>query len=180
VKDRQLIEDMHRRLLGPDGKVDTSKGFPGVGPLADARNTIAPAFADSNLAQKAASFIPTTAIPMAILRGTAGLSSEERVSRQDWENAKLAYRNLRTGSGGSAKELQEIGQAFEGTASPQEQANTITKLRDYYIRQESTAKAGYDPEAVRTFENRMAGGANAPMPQSVQLKSFADKLGVKR
>jgi len=170
VKDRQLVEDIKRRLQGADGQTDPSKGLPGVGPTADARNAIAPSFADSNTAQKVATFLPTTALPMAILRGTVGLNSDEKVSRQDWENAKLAYRNLRTGSGGSSKELEEIGRAFEGSATAQEQANTITKLSDYYARQEATAKAGYDPRAVSIFEQRLKSGANAPMPSSVKVK----------
>jgi hypothetical protein len=180
MKNKTLVDDMYRRIADQGGAIDSTKGMPGTGPLADAREAIAPSWGAASTLQKVATVHPGTAIPYGIVRAVAGLNPEERVSRQDWEMAQLAYQTFVTGSGGSDEQMAKINAAFRGANTAAEQANAIRIMKGAYDDYESKTRAGYSSDVRSTYDARLKGGANSPMPQSVQLKSFADKLGVKR
>lgn len=161
IQNSVAVEGAMRRLIDPKtGKIDPHKGLPGVGPGADFREKLAPRPSGIN-----------TISPFAwATHKTIGLDSDERVSRQDWNQLKLGYRHLITGSGGGEKELADIGSAFEGATSPEEQANAVEKLYATVNRLKETKRAGYDPAVVEEFDQKMKASPGATMPASVQVK----------
>ncbi len=161
IQARVGVEGAMRRLIDPKtGKVDPKKGLPGVGHMADAREALTGRPTGLN-----------SISPLAwAAHEVAGPSAEDRVSRQDWNQLKLGYRHLITGSGGSEKEMADISSAFEGANTPQEQANAVQKLYDTVNRLEQTKKAGYDTAVVDEFEAKMKGTGGAGMPASVRVK----------
>lgn len=163
--DRELVDSLYRRTLGPDGKVDPTKGLPGVGPTADLRERMAAPLSQHSAAQLALRG------PVAALAASkaVGLDDSERVSRQDWENAKLAYRHLRTGAGGNVKELEGIEKAFQGAQTPAEQVNAIRQLKAAFDQQEARQMAGASPRAQAIFKARVE-GISPTMPTTVKTK----------
>lgn len=160
VQGRVSVEASYNRLKNEKGEIDPNKGLPGVGAKADLQETL---FAKPKGIQ--------AINPAAhVLNKAFGLSKDERVSRQDWNQLKLGYRHMVTGAGGGQKELADIEQTFQGANTPQEQANAVKKLYDTVNRLEETKRAGFDPAVVRKFDEKVKGSSGAPMPQTVVVK----------
>lgn len=152
---REAVENAKRRLT--NAKPD--EGLPGVGVGADLREKLAARPKGLNALN-----------PVAWgLNAAAGLSDQEKVSRGDWEKIKLAYQSQITGSGASDGERAMLSAAFEGAKSPAEQRNAIAQADAFFSRREAAIKAGFDPRAVATFEQRLQ-GIRPSIPDSVQVK----------
>jgi hypothetical protein len=152
-------------------KAGPGEGLPGVGVSADLRE---------KLAGRPTGM--TALLPSAwVANKVAGLSDEERVSRNDWEKVKLAYRKQITGSGGSAEEMKVIEAAFEGAKTPAEQRAAINNADALFKQIESRHKAGYDPRAVQRYETNLAGQAGIQPRQGnvsdERAKQLKKKLG---
>lgn len=151
---REAVENAKRRLA--HAKPDD--GLPGVGVGADMRSRLRPTNASGYLN------------PVQLVANAAfGLSDTERVSRGDWEKIKLSYQSQITGSGASEKEREMLSAAFEGAKSPAEQRNAIAQADAFFSRREAAIKAGFDPRAVESFEQRMQ-GYRPQMPASFREK----------
>lgn len=165
VANRKLINDLESRIFNADGsaKIDADGkrvGLPGVGAVGDLRDKLRPTKEDA--------FNPFVGFKAAA-NSVAGLSPEERVTRQDYDRVALAYQNAVTGSGGSEAEAQRIAKAFKGANTPEEQANAIALAKDSLKQVEARTYAGYDPKVVRTFRARLNGEA-PDMPGTVEVK----------
>jgi hypothetical protein len=152
-------------------KVGADEGLPGVGRGADLREKLA------GRPTGIAALFPQNHI----INKVAGLSDEERVSRNDWEKVKLAYRKQITGSGGSAEEMKVIESAFEGAKTPAEQRAAIENADAVFKQIESRHKAGVDPRALQLYEGRLQGQAGIQPRQGnvsdERAKTLKKKLG---
>lgn len=151
-------------------KVGPNEGLPGVGVAADLREKLA------GRPTGATALLPSAWIANKV----AGLNDEERVSRNDWEKVKLAYRKQITGSGGSAEEMKVIESAFEGAKTPAEQRAAIENADAVFKQIESRHKAGVDPRALQLYEGRIQGQAGIQPRQGdisdERAKQFKKKL----
>lgn len=159
------VENSKRRIMGADGKVDPTKGLPGVGPTADLRERVAPPLSQMS----ARDMLLRGPVAGALANKAVGLDDSERVARQDFEQLKLAYRKMITGSGGSEQEMNAIMQAFEGAKTPAEITNAVTKADEMVARVRTQQMAGASPRAQAVFKARLEGIAPS-MPNTVKVK----------
>jgi hypothetical protein len=136
------IASLRGQLVDEKGVVNTHKRIPGLSPFDDFKDKMLPtpgSAADTLLGFGGA------------LNKVAGLTSDERVNRNNWDRAKLSYQVDVTGSGGSDAQMAIIDKAFAGARTPEEQANAIM-VKDQVIRDLKLAAAQGDPEVIRRME----------------------------
>ena len=166
ANNRALAENLYTRMRGADGKIDTTKGLPGVGASADMRERVAPPVSMLSAKDLILRGGPATA---ALANKAIGLDDTERVGRQDWARAVLAYQDAVTGAGATDKEREMLTRAFQGAKTPAEQANAVNQLREFYAQQEARTMAGASPRAQAVFKQRLESIAPS-MPTTVQTK----------
>lgn len=153
------------QLRDASGNISYSKGIPGVGPLADFRENLAPPVGSSGQGALERGFRGTTLGPIGgyVANRVVGLNSSERINRQDWARAGLKYQVEVTGAGGSDQQMAQIKEAFAKAKTPEEQANAVM-LADQTIQALKLAAAQGDPDVIRRAESA------GTLPASVQVK----------
>lgn len=146
VEAKKTIDDLKKKLINPQtGQIDGTRGIPGVGPGADARERLAPR--------------PTGISALRpddwIANAAAGLNDEERVGRLEWKRLAFAYRHAVTGAGGSDEEAKKIDDAFSGANTPAEQAAAVRIADAALAERESRIRAGAPREAVQKYDARL-------------------------
>lgn len=94
------------------------------------------------------------------------LSDQANINRQNWEDFLGVIRHMKTGAGGSAKEMETIRHEAEGASTAAEKANVIKKAQAYFARQEASFRAGVGPEASAQYDQNMV-DIGKQMPASV-------------
>lgn len=100
-----------------------------------------------------------------------GLSDEERIGQQEYDQLFLAYKNKVTGSGGSDAEAATIKGAFEGAGSMAEKRNVIEMAKADLKRREGLAFSNLDDSQKATLLKRLGREGQTAMPGSVSVKS---------
>lgn len=100
--------------------------------------------------------------------GQVLLSDQENVNRQNWEDFLGVIRHMKTGAGGSAKEMETIRQEAVGASTAAEKANVIRKAQAYFAQQEQAARAGAGPAASAQYDANMA-AVQGQMPGTVRV-----------
>jgi hypothetical protein len=112
----------------PNGRPDFRQGFPGMGWSADTRESI--------------------------LGKRFGLSDDERVGRQRMERMALAYKNMVTGSGGSDREAEAIGNAFTAAKTPAELEEAVRQAETTVKGIETQRLTALTPSQRATYEKQ--------------------------
>jgi hypothetical protein len=95
------------------------------------------------------------------------LPDQANVNRQNYQDFLGVLRQMRTGSGGSEREMEAIRKEAEGASTAAERANVIRKAQAFFLAQETAARAGAGPEASAQYDaNKQA--IAGQMPASVQ------------
>lgn len=132
------LRTLENSLSKEDGTI------PGIGPGADARASV-PLIGERFL-----------------------LDDKERVSRVNFNRLFDQYKVAVTGAGASESEIESLRKSFAGAKTPAEQQNVLQTARAVLERQKSNVLAGYNPEAVATFNQRMNNSSAPDMPTSVK------------
>lgn len=82
----------------------------------------------------------------------------------------LAYQKLVTGTGGGAKELEEIRQAGLALNNERSFLSGLDTLRRGYTARLAKVKAGYSPKAVEVYEGRVPGLPKSAGPGAAQVE----------
>jgi hypothetical protein len=121
------------------------EGIPGIGVLDDIRDA----------AFRRPSGIGALNPAAWALNKAFGLSPQEKINRNNWEQMKLAYVHEVTGAGGPPEEKQMIMRALEGSKTPEEQKAALDKAQDYIDRYKATARGTFGSDAEEAFKRRL-------------------------
>lgn len=148
------LEALMKSLVGPDGKVDTSRPIPGVGRLADLREDIAPPVGSGGTLDKAGMVIPNYAAARVAGSNIVGLSPEERQNRGAFERIFLDTRHDITGAAFNKEEAAQIRSAAMGAKTPEEIAALVVRTHEKYQRQRNAIRAE-NPDATDEYERNL-------------------------
>lgn len=118
---------------------DQNQGIPGLTPGAEFRDK----------------WLGTTAFGSPTPTWLGGLSDQERVNRQDWNQFFDKYRVAVTGAGAGEKELAMLKQSFQGARTPAEQRNAIARADALLQRLEANASGTFGADAKAAFVKNM-------------------------
>ncbi len=149
------LESLHRYLIDPQtGKVDRSRSIPGVGRLADLRETVAPPLGKGGALDVAGAAGPAGWVARGGSSALVGLSPEERQNKNAYERTFLAFKNIKTGSASSEQEHQRLLNAWEGAKTTEEVGAAVDQAHAFIQRNKDSIRAE-DPEATAEFEGNL-------------------------
>ena len=98
------------------------------------------------------------------------LSGDELKANRAWRELGLVFRHKMTGSGGAARELEEIQRAYEGAGSTAERLDVIDKLVAHQQRMEALATAPLDDRQRKLLNQRLSREGSNDFPATVRRK----------
>jgi len=151
------LDRLHRYLIDPaTGKVDHSRSIPGVGRMADLRETVAPPLGRGGALDVVGAL---GVVPAAARGGSAwalGLNPEERQNKNAMDRVFLGFKNQKTGTAASQAEAGRIAEAYFGAKTPEEVASAVDQSYQFLQRNRDSVRAE-NPDATAEFEaNRRA------------------------
>lgn len=149
------LDRLHRYLVDPaTGLVDHKREIPGVGRLADLRETVAPPLGKGGALDVAGIAGPGGAALRYGSSAIAGLSPEERENKNAFERSFLSFKNLKTGSASSEQEHNRLVNAWQGAKTTEEVAAAVEAAHDFTQHNRDMIRAE-DPEATAEFEGNV-------------------------